>query len=229
MRKSAEYALDGVIVLTDGAMKIMKKPLKLYYAPGTCALACWIALDWAGAEYSVEKVDPSSDSYRRINPLRTVPAIDIGSERPMTQADAILKFIADRHPDKNLGGDEGEEAAFEFDEVMAFLSGDFHPAFWPYFSPGRFTTETSEPALEAVRTASYARVERVLEHLHALIGDTSHVYRGKRTVADGYAFVMTNWSTKLPVSWRDYPNLRSFMERMAADESVAKVLMKSNA
>ena len=25
--------------------------MKLYYAPGTCALACWIALEWANADY----------------------------------------------------------------------------------------------------------------------------------------------------------------------------------
>ena len=29
--------------------------MKLYYAPGTCSLACWIALEWAGADYEVEK------------------------------------------------------------------------------------------------------------------------------------------------------------------------------
>ena len=30
--------------------------MKLYYAPGTCAVACWIALEWAGADYEVEKL-----------------------------------------------------------------------------------------------------------------------------------------------------------------------------
>jgi glutathione S-transferase len=201
--------------------------MKLYYAPGTCALACWIALDWAGAEYEVEKVEPRSETYRAINPLGTVPAIDIGGTRPMTQADAILKHVIDTHPHSNLGADKGEAARFEFDETMAFLSGDFHPAFWPYFTPERFTSETSEEALQAVRAASHARVERVLSHLDALIGKTGHVYRGKRSVADGYAFVMTRWSSKFPMSWRDYPNLRDFMERMEADPSVARILQES--
>ncbi len=34
-----------------------------------CALACWIALEWVGADYAVERVDPGSESYRKINPL----------------------------------------------------------------------------------------------------------------------------------------------------------------
>ena len=28
--------------------------MKLYFAPGTCALACWISLEWSGAEYEVD-------------------------------------------------------------------------------------------------------------------------------------------------------------------------------
>lgn len=47
--------------------------MRLYYAPGTCALACWISLEWAGADYTVEQVDPQSSSYRAINPLGMAP------------------------------------------------------------------------------------------------------------------------------------------------------------
>ena len=50
--------------------------MKLYYAPGTCAVACWIALEWAGADYEVEKVQLGTDEYRKINPLGAVPALD---------------------------------------------------------------------------------------------------------------------------------------------------------
>lgn len=202
--------------------------MKLYFAPGTCALACWIALEWAEADYVVEKVNPRADSYRKINPLGTVPAVDIGLERPMTQADAILKYIVNRYADKNLGADQGLEAEFEFDETMAFLSGDFHPAFWPYFAPERFTTDPSEQAIEAVRAASHARVARVLEHLDALIGDTGHVYRGRKSVADGYAFVMARWSTNFPAGWQTYPNVNKFMKAMMEDPAIKRVLEQSS-
>ncbi|MDO5050647.1 MAG: hypothetical protein Q4D68_02820 [Moraxella equi] len=39
--------------------------MKLYYASGTCALACWIALEWAKADYSVEKVKMHSEEYKK--------------------------------------------------------------------------------------------------------------------------------------------------------------------
>lgn len=201
--------------------------MKLFYAPGTCALACWVALEWAEADYTVEKVDPRSDAYRSINPLGTVPALDLGAGRPMTQADAILQHIAERYPEKRLGADEGPEARFVFNETMAFLTGDFHPAFWPFFTPERFTTDTGEEAKSAVRAAVPVRVDRVLSHLDRLIGDNGHVYGGRRSVADAYAFVMTRWSDKVGRSWREYPHVAAFMEVMAKDEAVQDVLRQS--
>jgi glutathione S-transferase len=202
--------------------------MKLYFAPGTCALACWIALEWAEADYEVEKVDPGSASYRKINPLGMVPALDIGGERAMTQADAILHYVIDRYPEHDLGADPGVEAHFEFNEAMSFLTGDFHPAFWPFFRPQRFTTSEDEASIEAVRAATQPRVDRVLAYLDGQIGGTGHVYRAKRTVADAYAFVMTRWTQRFPRTWRDYPNVAGFMRAMEADTAVTKVLELSN-
>lgn len=204
--------------------------MRLYYAPGTCALACWISLEWAGADYTVEQVDPQSSSYRAINPLGMVPAIDIGRERLVTQADAILHFIAECFPDRDLGPDQDTYGRLAFDETMSFLTGDFHPAFWPYFVPQRFTTDEEDAALSAVRDAAYPRIARVLDHLDVLLSGTGYVYRERRTVADAYAFVMARWSANFPgnASWKAYPHLTRFMDRMMADDAVLSVLEQSS-
>lgn len=57
--------------------------MKLYYAPGTCALACWISIEWAKADYEAVLADYASEEYKRINPLAAVPALDIGGNRLM--------------------------------------------------------------------------------------------------------------------------------------------------
>ena len=201
--------------------------MKLYYAPGTCALACWIALEWSKADYTVEKVTLGSPEYLKVNPLGMVPALEIGLDRPMTQAGAILDYIVEKFPQYDLGGEASAEDQFEFNETMAFLSGDFHPAFWPYFAPHRYTTDESEEAIAKVLEASYARIDRVLTHLDNLIGDTNHVYRDKRTVADAYAYVMTTWSKRLPKTWEEYPNLARFMKSMESDPVVQQVIAES--
>ncbi len=121
--------------------------MKLYYAPGTCALACWTALAWANADFETQKVDPHEDSYKKINPLGVVSALAIDeSDKILTQANAILQYIIDRFPNADLGANDGLLNNFEFNETMAFLTGDFHPAFWPWFTPHRFTTSDSDTA-----------------------------------------------------------------------------------
>jgi glutathione S-transferase len=203
------------------------KRMKLYYAPGTCAVACWIALKWADAEFEAVKADYASEEFQRLNSLGMVPALDIGGSRAMTQADAILTYISERHPAARLGSDDDLQGHFEFNETMSFLTGDFHPAFWPFFTPQRFTTDRSPLALDNVRTASHARIDRVMLHLDRLIGESRHVYRERRTVADAYAYVMARWSAKLPKSWKDYPNVERFFVSMDADPVVQDVLRLS--
>lgn len=206
--------------------------MKLYYSSGTCALACWIALEWAKnenaiANYEVETLTMAqvhSDYYKAINPLAQVPALAIDG-KIYGQAGAILQFVADTCP--TLGANDGATARLEFNEIMNFLTGDFHPAFWAYFVPNRFTTDTSEQAIENTRTASFARIDRVLTHLDNLLGESNHLYQNKRTVADAYAFVMVRWAGRLDKSWREYPNVARFMSAMQNDTAVQAVLEKS--
>ena len=203
--------------------------MKLYYAPGTCAIACWIALKWAGADFKTVKANYASDEFRRINPLAMVPALDLNGSRAMTQSDAILSYIAERYPSANLGPDDDIMGRFEFSETMSFLTGDFHPAFWPFFTPQRFTTDGNAAAIDKVRQASHARIDRVMVHLDRLIGDSDHVYRNRRTVADAYAYVMVRWAGRLPKTWEDYPNIARFYVRMEQDPVVVEVLRLSAA
>ena len=195
----------------------------LYFSPGTCALAPHIALEWSHATYAIEKVDLRSEAYRQINPLGMVPALRIESGRLLTQADAILKFIASRFPEANLGAGEGELADFNLDEALAFLTGDVHPAFWPYFGPARFTTRTDQDSLEAVKASSYPRIDRVMAHLESML-QNGHVVNGRRTIADPYAFAMVRWTSNLPRSWKDYPRIAGFMEAMLEDPGVMAAL-----
>ena len=54
--------------------------MKLYYAPGSCALAAHIALEEVGADYAAERIDlkagqQTSAGYLAVNPKGRVPAL----------------------------------------------------------------------------------------------------------------------------------------------------------
>ncbi|EHI68712.1 glutathione S-transferase family protein [Streptococcus ictaluri] len=201
--------------------------MKLYYAPGTCALACWISLEWANADYEVEKVTLGSKEYLAINPLGMVPALELEDGQILTQAGAILNFIAKKFPQADLACDDSLLEEFTFNEIMDFLTGDFNPAFWPIFFPKRYTTSQSKEELDRVLEAAYKRVDIAMTHLDKIIGSHQHVYHNKRTVADAYAYVMALWADKTPKSYQDYPNIARFMAAMQADKTVAKVIKAS--
>lgn len=203
--------------------------MKLYYVPHTCALACWIALEWAKdanaiADYEVETLTMAqvhSDDYKAINPLTQVPALAIDG-KIYGQAGAILQYVADLCP--TLGADAGAVNRLEFNGLMNFLASDLHPTFGTCFVPNRFTTDSSEQTIESVRTASFARIDRALTHLDNLLGDSNHLYRNKRTVLDAYAFVIARWSSHLKKSWQDYPNIKRFVETMHNDPTIQTIL-----
>src|SRR5438445_9145235 len=80
--------------------------LKLYYAPGTCALASHIALEEVGATYTTERLDfkanqQNSPEYLKINPKGRVPAM-VTDRGVLTETPAMLAFIAQSFPKAKL-------------------------------------------------------------------------------------------------------------------------------
>ena len=189
--------------------------MKLYYAPGTCALGPHIVLEWLGGPYEAEKVTLGDPDYLKINPLGTVPVLS-AEGRLLNQADAILKYLVNTHPDAGLGGDDTPLGEHDLDRWLAFLTGDFHPAFFPVFTPQRYTTSGVQSDLQAVKEAGQALVAKFLAYLDAHFTDHEYLALNKRTVADPYAFAMLRWARPLT----DYPHVERFFSTMQADSGV---------
>ena len=76
----------------------------LYYAPGACSLAVHIVLEWIGQPYEAIAVDQHAAAYREINPAGAVPALRLGTGAILTQASAILHYLARRSSRCRLDG-----------------------------------------------------------------------------------------------------------------------------
>ena len=79
---------------------------KLYYTPGTCALASHITLAEAGAGYTTERIDiktnqQNSAEYLAINPKGRVQAL-VTDRGTLTETPAMLAFIAQSFPEAKL-------------------------------------------------------------------------------------------------------------------------------
>ncbi|GAB4226422.1 MAG: glutathione S-transferase N-terminal domain-containing protein [Elainellaceae cyanobacterium] len=198
--------------------------IRLFYAPGTCALAPHIVLEWIGVDYELEKITFGDPEYLKINPQGKVPAMVDGDSGVMTQADAILKYLAAKYPEAGLGGDGTLLGAYEINRWLAFFTGDMHPAFYPFFRPGRYTTSSDEAALKTPKEAAYQLIDTVFTQFNQHMTDRTAVVGDRYSVVDPYAFSMLRWGNLLPKPLAEYPNLDRFYQQFKADAGVQRAM-----
>ena len=123
-----------------------------------------------------------------------------------------------------LGGHGTPAENYELNNWMAFLTGDLHPAFFPFFNTARYTTDDSESALSAVKSAAEARVHHYYDHMERHLDGRDYLVGDQRSIADAYAIPMLRWGRLLDKKLADYPALNAYLEQMEADEGVRRAL-----
>ena len=92
-----------------------------------------------------------------------------------------------------------------------------HPAFFPVFMPGRYTTAKDKPAQDAVREAGVQLVRKQLAILDAHLAGREHIVGEDWSYIDIYALPMLRWAAaKLPNRLTAYPNAQALLERLHA-------------
>jgi glutathione S-transferase len=87
--------------------------MKLFYAPGSSSLLPHIVLYEAGLPFTAIKVNEhikeieGGGDYRNVNPLGYVPALMLDDGTLLTEGPAIVQYIADQAPSKNLAPPNG--------------------------------------------------------------------------------------------------------------------------
>lgn len=201
---------------------------KLYYMPGACSLAPHIVLEWIGAPYEAIRVQRGSAELKALNPAGAVPVLE-DDGWILTQAGAILHYLAHKHPQAGLGGPGDPRGRAELDRWADFLTGDLHPAFFPVFTPQRYTTASDEASLAAVRAAGLDLTRKNLGLLEARLAGREYIL-GARSIVDAYAFPMIRWALGVvPEKLEPWPNIRALFERLSADPAVKAVLAREAA
>ncbi len=191
--------------------------MKLYYSPGACSLSPHIALHEAGLAYTPvlastksHKLQDGTDYYT-INPLGYVPVLELDNGERLREGPAIVQYIADQVPDKQLAPANGTLARYRLQEWLTFIGTELHKGFSPLFNPA--TPEDYKPLVR----------ERLLQRLQWVddqLAGKQYLMGEQFTVADGYLFTVTNWTqpTKLDIS--GLANLAAYRERVGARPAV---------
>ncbi len=194
---------------------------KLYYMPGTCALAVQIALEWAGEPYDAQQIQRDqlmSPDYLAINPAGVVPTLIVDGE-VLTEASAILLALARRFPALGPGAGATEAEFFRFERLIITLGGTLHPYFWPWFVPQRYGAQTPEDGTR-VKNAAERLIAAMFERLDADLGDGPYFLGKTPSAADAYLFPMARWGYGLKTPTTAYPNLHGLMHRLVENQGV---------
>ena len=191
--------------------------MKLYYSAGACSLAAHIALEEAGLKYEAisaptkTKLLPDGSDYRQVNPLGYVPYLVLDDGTGLREGPAIVQYIADQVPGKNLAPANGTIARYQLQSWLNFVATEVHKSFSPLFMPG--TPEETKQASKDRLISRLTWVDGELAGKPYLMGDDF-------TVADGYLFTVTNWAKPVGLDISGLKNLAAYRERIAARPAV---------
>ncbi|MET0856422.1 MAG: glutathione transferase GstA [Telluria sp.] len=195
--------------------------MKLYFSPGACSLSPHIALLEAGLAFTTERVDirkkltASGADYTAINPKGYVPALELDDGTVLTEGPAIVQYIADQAPAKQLAPAAGSAGHYQLVEWLNFIGTELHKNFGPLFNPA--AGDDAKAAARAVLARRFGYTAQMLEGRDYLVGE-------RFSVADGYLFTVANWATVVRLDLSPWLALQAFQQRIAARPAVQQAM-----
>lgn len=195
--------------------------MKLYYSPGACSLSPHIVLREAGldvqlvlASTKTKKLQDGSDFYA-INPKGSVPVLELDNGERLTEGPAIVQYIADQVPAKDLAPANGSWPRYRLQEWLNFITSELHKGFSPLFNPA--IPEESKAVSRAKLVERLTWVDQQLQGKAYLMGE-------QFTVADAYLFTVSNWASLVGVDITGLATLAAYRARVGARPAVVEAM-----
>lgn len=191
--------------------------MKLYFSPGSCSLAVNIALQETGLSYTPVKVDlkakktANGEDYNSINPKGYVPALGLDNGVVLSEAAAILQYVADLAPQAKLAPANGTLERYQLQSWLTYIGTEIHKNFSPFFNPA---------ATPEWKNACMANLERRLAYTNEQLQGKDYLMGAQFTIADAYLFNTLGWAKFIKLNIDQWPNLAAYQQRIAERPSV---------
>lgn len=198
--------------------------LTLYYAPQTCALAPFVTLTEAGAEFEVRNVNNRKGGNRTpeflaLNPKHKVPVLLIDGE-PLTENAAIHVWVDRNFPKAKLLPADPMEYVKAV-SLHSWCASSIHPRLTPNARPENYCDlPGSEESVKRVATKllyeDFALADRLLAGREWFF---SHF-----TAPDAHFFWCFRRAISFKIDVSAFKNCMAHLERMLERPSVQKVI-----
>ena len=195
--------------------------MKLYYSPGACSLSPHIALRESGLAFEAIAAPtkthklPDGTDYYTINPLGYVPLLVLDDGRQVREGPAILQYIADQVPTKQLAPANGTFERYKLQEWLNFIGTELHKGFSPLFTPGM---------PDEAKTIAKTRLTSRLQWVDGELSKSTYLMGDAYTVADGYLFTVASWSKHVGVDISGLTHLGAFLAKVGARPAVQEAM-----
>jgi glutathione S-transferase len=199
--------------------------MRLWYRPGTAAMAPHAALAEIGCDYELVRVgfgEPAAATpdYLRLNPAGRVPTLEDGG-LVLTEAAAIMLHLADRFPDARLAPAPGTDGRADVYRWLAYLTNTLQPSFMRFFYPERYVGGAAAGALAA---GEARQLSEQFDRLDAELAEREWIAGGGRSAADLFLFMLVRWGRRLDRPAWDRPALRAYWLRLLDRPGVRRMM-----
>ncbi len=198
--------------------------IDLYWSPGSCARVPFVALEEAGAPYTLHVLnryvgEHQTPEYRAINPKEKVPAIVIDG-RVVTENPVIQLVLARAFPQAGLLP-TGDAALIEAQSIMAWFASGIQPAVGRARFPGAFADDLASH--DHIRAAARRELEKAFGLLELRLDDQEWLL-GKWSIVDAYMLWLWFRAVGSGMDSAPFPRCADRARRTEARPSVSTVL-----
>lgn len=195
--------------------------MKLFYKPGACSLASHITLRESGKDVTLDGVDlmkkrlENGDDFFAVNPKGQVPALLLDDGTLLTEGVAIMQYLADSVPDRQLLAPVSSISRYKTLEWLNYIATELHKGFTPLFRPD--TPEEYKPTVRAL-------LEKKMQYVDAALKEGQWICGSRFTIADAYLFTVLRWAYAVKLNMDGLENIAAYMKRVAERPGVAAAL-----
>ncbi|HCZ8659152.1 TPA: glutathione transferase GstA [Citrobacter braakii] len=195
--------------------------MKLFYKPGACSLASHITLRESGKDFTLDGVDlmkkrlENGDDFFAVNPKGQVPALLLDDGTLLTEGVAIMQYLADTVPDRQLLAPTSSLSRYKTIEWLNYIATELHKGFTPLFRPD--TPENFKPTVRAL-------LEKKMQYVNDALQDNQWICGSRFSIADAYLFTVLRWAYAVKLNMAGLSNIDAYMARMAERPAVAAAL-----
>ena len=195
--------------------------MKLFYKPGACSLASHITLRESGKDFTLDGVDlmkkrlENGDDFFAVNPKGQVPALLLDDGTLLTEGVAIMQYLADSVPDRQLLAPTSSLSRYKTIEWLNYIAPELHKGFTPLFRPD--TPEDFKPTVRAL-------LEKKMQYVNDALQDNQWICGSRFSIADAYLFTVLRWAYAVKLNMAGLSNIDAYMARMAERPAVAAAL-----